>query len=94
MGRRRVEKVAAWAPGDGEYSFIQPGRIMPINAAASAKAIFAFPDKEIIDEVLSEPLVRYTSNTKVSKTAVRAEFAQIRRDGFAVCSDEFDPGVG
>ena len=89
----QIEKVAAWAPGGGEYSFIQPGRIMPINAAASAKAIFAFQDKEIIDEVLSEPLVRYTSNTKVSKTAVRAELAQVRRDGFAVCSDEFDPGV-
>jgi len=88
-----IEKVAAWVPREGKFSYVQPGRIMPINAAASAKAIFAFQDKEIVDQALAQPLVRYTSNTKTSKAAVRAELAQVKREGFAVCSDEFDPSV-
>jgi DNA-binding IclR family transcriptional regulator len=89
----QIEKVAAWVPRDGKFSYVQPGRIMPINAAASAKAIFAFQDKKIVDEALAQPLIRYTRNTKTSKAAVRAELAQVKRDGFAVCSDEFDPSV-
>lgn len=89
----QVEKVAAWVPGNGKYSYIQPSRLMPIHATASAKAIFAFQEDTLIDEALRPKLVRYTRNTKVSKTGIRAEFAQVRKDGFAMCSDEFDPGV-
>jgi DNA-binding IclR family transcriptional regulator len=89
----QIEKVSAWLPREGKFSYLQPGRIMPIHAAASAKAIFAFQEREVIEQALSQPLVRYTSNTSTSKAAVRAELAQVRRDGFAICSDEFDPGV-
>jgi DNA-binding IclR family transcriptional regulator len=89
----QVEKVAAWMPGHGRYSYVQPSRIMPVNAAATAKAIFAFQDKKIVDEALSGRLVRYTSNTKTSKAAIKKEFMQVKRDGYAVCSDEFDAGV-
>jgi DNA-binding IclR family transcriptional regulator len=90
----QIEKLGAWVPGDGTFSYVQPGRIMPINAAASAKAIFAFQGDEVIEEALSSHrLVRYTPSTKTSKTAIRAELAQVRRNGYAVCSDEFDPGV-
>lgn len=89
----RVEKVAAWTPREGKYSYVQPGRVMPINAAASAKAIFAFQDKPTVDEALAGRLIRYTANTKISKTALKTELAKVKRDGFAICSDEFDPGV-
>jgi DNA-binding IclR family transcriptional regulator len=90
----RVEKVAAWMPGHGRDSYIQPSRIMPIHAAATAKAIFAFQSKEIIEDALAEArLVRYTPNTKTSKAAVRKMLLQVKQDGYAVCSDEFDPGV-
>ena len=89
----QVEKVAAWMPGHGQYSYIQPSRIMPINAAASAKAIFAFQEKKVLDEALSGRMLRYTANTKTSKAAINKELLQVRRDGYAVCSDEFDAGV-
>jgi DNA-binding IclR family transcriptional regulator len=85
--------VARWVPRDGKYSYVQPGWILPINASASAKAIFAFQDKSLIDDVLSTPLVRYRAKTKVSKSSVKNELDFVRRDGFAVCNDEFDPGV-
>lgn len=89
----QVEKLAVWMPGHGRYSYVQPSRIMPINAAATAKAIFAYQDKKVIDEALSGRLIRYTSNTKVSKAAVKKELQQVKRDGYAICSDEFDAGV-
>jgi DNA-binding IclR family transcriptional regulator len=94
LNGNQVEKVAAWMPREGKYSYVQPGRIMPVNAAASAKAIFAFQDKALIDDALSGRLQRYTGNTKTSKAKVRTELMQVKRDGFAVCRDEFDPGVG
>jgi DNA-binding IclR family transcriptional regulator len=93
LNGHRIEKVAAWMPGHGRYSYIQPSRIMPAHAAATAKAILAFQDKEVIDEALSGKLTRYTSNTKVSKALVRKELLQVKRDGYAVCSDEFDSGL-
>lgn len=93
LNGNQVEKVAAWMPHEGKYSYVQPGRIMPVNAAASAKAIFAFQDKATVDEALTERLTRYTANTKISKTALKIELAKVKRDGFAICSDEFDPGV-
>lgn len=93
LNGNQVEKVAAWMPHEGKYSYVQPGRIMPINAAASAKAIFAFQDKATVDEALAERLTRYTVNTKISKTALKTELGKVKRDGFAICSDEFDPGV-
>jgi DNA-binding IclR family transcriptional regulator len=93
LNGNQVEKLAAWAPREGKYSYVQPGRIMPINAAASAKAIFAFQDKAVIDEALSGRMVRYTPNTKTSKSKLRTELAEVKRGGFAVCRDEFDPGV-
>ncbi len=93
LNGEQVEKVAAWMPREGKYSYVQPGRIMPINAAASAKAIFAFQDKALIDDALSGRLTRYTANTKTSKSKVKLELAQVKRDGFAICRDEFDPGV-
>jgi DNA-binding IclR family transcriptional regulator len=36
-----VESVASAMPENYHQSYVQPGRVMPINAAASAKAIFA-----------------------------------------------------
>ena len=51
-------------PGHGRYSYVQPSRVMPVNAAATAKAIFAFQDKKVVDEALAGKLTRYTPNTK------------------------------
>ena len=90
---KTVESVVMETPDYEGQTHVQPGRGMPINAAASAKAIFAFQDKALVDEVLSAPLVKYTKNTRVSEDAVRADLAQVERQGYAVCADELDPGV-
>ena len=90
---KTVDSVVMETPDYEGQTHVQPGRAMPINAAASAKAIFAFQDKALVDEVLSAPLVKYTKNTRVSADAVRADLAQVERQGYAVCADELDPGV-
>jgi DNA-binding IclR family transcriptional regulator len=88
-----VQSAAMAVPeGDGQ-SYVQPGRVMPAHAAASAKAILAFQDEALIDEVLSRPRSKYTDNTRVAAAAVRADLERVRRQGFAVCDEELDPGV-
>jgi DNA-binding IclR family transcriptional regulator len=89
----KVEAAATVLPVSENQSFVQPGRGMPIHVAASAKAVFAFQDDALIEIALNEPLVKYTDKAKTDKAAIRAEFATIVEDGFAVCNEELDPGI-
>lgn len=89
----RVESAAMVLPDTGGQTFVQPGRVMPIHASSSGKAIFAFQDNELIDAVLAEPRERYTARTIADEGAVRSDLAKVRRQGFAICINELDPGV-
>ena len=88
-----VESVASAMPENIHQSYVQPGRVMPINAAASAKAIFAFQPKKILSKQLAAPLRKYTGKTIVDPARVRSDLEQVRMRGFAICADELDPGV-
>ena len=88
-----VESAAMAVPEGNGQSYVQPGRVMPAHAAASAKAILAFQDEALIDEMLSRPRARYTDNTHVAAAEVRADLERVHRRGFAVCDEELDPGV-
>lgn len=89
-----VETLVIALPGGGEkQAFVHPGRRMPFHAAASAKAILAFADDRLVNEVLAKPHARYTARTKTTEPEIAAELATIRQQGFAVCDQELDPGV-
>jgi len=88
-----VESVAMEMPEERNRAFVQPGRIMPMHAAASAKAILAFQDEVLISRVLAEPRSAFTPDTKIQEADIRAELDDIRQDGFAICDNELDPGV-
>jgi DNA-binding IclR family transcriptional regulator len=88
-----VESVASAMPENRHQSYVQPGRVMPINAAASAKAIFAFQPKKVITKQLAMPLRKYTGKTVVDHAKLRRDLEQVRVQGFAICADELDPGV-
>jgi len=88
-----VEAVAMLVPETETRSYVQPGRAMPIHAAASAKAIFAFQDAAVVSEVLQQPLTRYTDKTRIGENEIREELEAVRRDGYAVCSEELDPHI-
>jgi len=88
-----VHSIVMAAPDENRRSFVQPGRVMAPNAAASAKAIIAFQEDAFIDAVLAQPLTKYTANTCVDGMELRKSYERIRRDGYALCVDEMDPGV-
>ncbi len=88
-----VRSVAIAVPSGDDQSYVRPGRIMPIHATASAKAICAYQNKTLIDDMLSRPLEAFTDKTLVGDKQIRDEFSSVRSLGFAICDDELDPGV-
>ena len=88
-----VESIAMVLPDSERHSYVQPGRVMPLHAAASAKAIFAFQDEDFLSRVLSRPLTAFTPKSTTTKKNVLAELARVRKTGYAACLDELDPGV-
>ena len=61
----------------------------PIHATAAGKAIAAFLDDADLHEALGDgELARHTSHTIVDRARLRAEFARIRRRGYAISEGE------
>jgi DNA-binding IclR family transcriptional regulator len=89
----RVESFATAVPNRDGQSHVHPGRDMPIHAAASAKAIFAFQEPSLIKRALQRPRVRFTEDTRVDVAQVRQDLETVRNKGYAVCANELDPGV-
>ena len=88
-----AESVLMKQPLGSDRAFVQPGRRLPLYAAASGKAILAFQDEDFMTRYLARPRVRYTEQTKVEETEIRREMTRIREDGMAVCENELDAGV-
>ncbi len=89
----RVESFATAVPSREGQSHVHPGRDMPIHAAASAKAIFAFQEASLVERALQRPRTRYTEDTRVHAAQVQSDLETVRRKGYAVCANELDPGV-
>ena len=88
-----AESVLMKQPLGSDRSFVQPGRRLPLHAAASGKAILAFQDEDFIARYMARPRVRYTERTKVGEAEIRREMTRIREEGMAVCENELDAGV-
>lgn len=89
----QVESVAMVLPESERHSYVQPGRVMPLHAAASAKAIFAFQPKAAVERVLEQPRAAFTPKSRTNKKQILSELSRVRRTGYAECLDELDPGV-
>ena len=89
----RAESVLMKQPQGSDRSFVQPGRRLPLHAAASGKAILAFQSEGFVSRYLTRPRVRYTTRTKVDEAEILREMARVRREGMAVCENELDAGV-
>ena len=88
-----AESVLMKQPVGSNRAYVQPGRRLPLHAAASGKALLAFQDEAFIADYLARPRTRYTERTKVAPEEVRREIDRIRGDGIAVCDNELDAGV-
>lgn len=74
--------------------FVRVGQELPVNAAASARALLAFQTERVIDSVLTaHELAQYTDDTPATISAVKEHLAEVRQLGYDVCDDELDPNV-
>lgn len=90
----RVHMVSYEAPEARWRDYVRPGLEAPPHAGASAKAIFAFQDKSIVDQALSGPLAALTSHTHTDRKWVHAEYGRVRKQGYATCVNEVNEGLG
>ncbi len=93
LNGNNAESVLMEQPQGTNRTFVQPGRELPLHAAASGKAILAFQSEDFVRRYFSLPREKYTANTKVSERLLRRELKQIRETGIAVCDNELDFGV-
>ena len=72
---------------------IQIGRVTPIHAGASAKALLAFLEEPIVADVLGQPLQSLAAGTITDPEKLRKELARIRRRGWASSYEENNMGA-
>lgn len=77
-------------PGRPEPNMV--GWRLPVHATAAGKLWLAFLAEPEREEVLRQPLSRFTDATVTDRAALTDELAQIRETGIAVDRDEWDPG--
>ncbi|MFI9455509.1 IclR family transcriptional regulator [Amycolatopsis sp. WAC 01375] len=74
--------------------YLRPGSRVPIHCSASGKMILAQMSPSQRRKLLAHaPLKQYTNKTITDLDTLEAEFARIRRDGFALDDEEFLPGL-
>jgi DNA-binding IclR family transcriptional regulator len=72
---------------------IEIGRVTPIHAGASAKALLAFLDQATIDDVLARELETLADGTVTDPTVLRGQLEEIRARGWAESYEENDKGA-
>lgn len=92
IGDRVVVSISQ-SPDVRWRGYVQPGIEMPINAAATAKAIMAYQSPALIAQALSHDLPKLTVNTRTDRQWVESELAEVRRRGYATCIGEIDEGL-
>jgi DNA-binding IclR family transcriptional regulator len=72
---------------------IDIGRVTPIHAGASAKALLAFLDTPVIEDLLAHPLERLAPGTITDPERLRADLSEIRERGWALSQEENNLGA-
>lgn len=89
----RVVVFASLSPDVRWRGYARPGIEMPINAAASAKAIMAWQNRATVKEALSHEMPLFTVNTRNDPKWVDQQLAEARSRGYATCIGEIDEGL-
>lgn len=88
-----VQLMATVLPDANGQAYAQPGRDMPLYAAASGKILLALQDEAFINQYLKLKRHAYTPNTKTDDADIRADIERARARHIAICDNEFDPGI-
>jgi DNA-binding IclR family transcriptional regulator len=73
--------------------FSKVGLTNPVHSTGLGKAMAAFSDERVIEEVIAAGLPRRTPRTTTDPEAFRAELESIRRRGYAVDNVENEDGI-
>ncbi|HKJ94814.1 MAG TPA: IclR family transcriptional regulator, partial [Gammaproteobacteria bacterium] len=69
------------------------GQRAEMHCTAMGKAILAFSDGSLLDQIAASTLRAHTARTLGDADSLRASIAHVRRDGFALDDQENEPGV-
>lgn len=69
------------------------GRRTPLHCVANGKVLLAYQPAAEIDRILAGTLVAFTPHTLVDPTALRAELARVRTQGYAAALGELEDGL-
>jgi DNA-binding IclR family transcriptional regulator len=72
---------------DTSFQVLEVGAQLPVHASALGKAMLAWLEPGIVDDLLADPLTKLTSRTLTPK-ALRGELGEIREKGVARERDE------
>lgn len=90
----QVEALVTEASGQALRYAIEAGHLKPLHALAAGKAILSTLSEAELDRYFAEvPRARYTARTVVDEAELRAQLAQVRRDGVAAATEENTPGI-
>lgn len=74
--------------------FIRTGKPVPLHCASAAKAIIAYREEAWIDQWLGDKVLqKFTPRTTTDIALLKQELQQIRKQGYALCDEEIEPGV-
>lgn len=70
-------------------AYVEPGARIPLSMpTASGRAILAFSPQDVIEELLSKRLQKFTPKTIVDPAKLRSVFEEIKRRGVSVVHGE------
>lgn len=72
----------------------EPGEIVPLYAGGSSKALLAFLDDDIVEELYKNiGIIKYTEKTITNLSDMKKELSQIREKGYATSTGELYEAV-
>lgn len=74
-------------------TFADAGRRSPLHATASGKVLLAYAEPRLIERLLRAGLSALTAATITDPTALRAQLADVRANGYAACWQEREVGL-
>ena len=69
------------------------GQRLPAHCTASGKLFLARLPSAELDDILSQPLYKYTNNTIISPNELCKQLENIRNQGYAVDYEEYERGI-
>lgn len=79
---------------DTSLQLLEVGALVPMHATALGKALLAYLDSEVTEDLVAGGLPKLTGHTHVTAAAIRRDLAKVREVGYAVEREEALLGEG